>query len=62
MGQTKQGAKKALETMRKRYGDDWLKERARRAGQANKKGGFKKGSKQARKAGLEGARKRWQEN
>ena len=58
MPNTSEGAKKANETMRQRYGDDWFKNRARKAGQASK-GGFKPGDPEAKKAGLKGAAKKW---
>lgn len=58
MGQTKEGAAKAKETMRKKYGPDFYTDRAVKGGLASG-GKFKKGSKKAKDAGLKGAINRW---
>lgn len=61
MANNKAGAAKAVETMRRRYGDDFFKRRAARAGRS-KTGRFKKGSQDAQKEGLKGVAKRWKQS
>lgn len=60
MAQTPEGAKKALETKRKRYGQHYITQQMQKAGRISgmKKdhpGRFVKGSDRAKQAGLKGA-------
>lgn len=59
MGQTPEGARKAAETMRKRYGEDHFQQIGAKGGQASKDGYFSRISKRKlRKLGSMGGKAR----